>query len=167
MPEELIKYTLRALTILIDLQESDMRKANTGFTLIELLIVIAIIGILGAVAWPYFQGHVIRSRLTEVENAMSTLASGVTSYYQDSEGAFPNCTDINEIRTSLGVTLGSITRISQVTIVNGVITATVANIDPMVNNKTLVMTPNVVGDGSIRWVWGSSADFPMHLRPKS
>jgi|MudIll2142460700_1097286.scaffolds.fasta_scaffold95836_2 type IV pilus assembly protein PilA len=145
-----------------------MKKANLGFTLIELLIVIAIIGILGAIAWPYMQTHVIRSRLTEVENALSTVASSVTSYYQDSEGAtFPNCGSINEIRTSLGVGLGSITRISQVTVVNGIITGTVANIDPMVDNKTLILTPSVTGDGSIRWIWGASADFPMHLRPKS
>jgi len=94
-----------------------MKKANLGFTLIELLIVIAIIGILGAIAWPYMQTHVIRSD-DEVENALSTVASSVTSYYQDSEGAtFPNCGSINEIRTSLGVGLGSITRISQVTVV--------------------------------------------------
>jgi type IV pilus assembly protein PilA len=144
-----------------------MKNVNSGFTLVELLIVVAIIGILGAIAWPYFQGHVVRARLTEVENTMSMLGSAVGSYYQDSEGLFPNCPSVNEIRTSLGVTLGSVTRISQVSIVNGVITATVDNIDPMVNNKTLILTPNVTGDGSIRWVWGSSADFPMHLRPKS
>jgi type IV pilus assembly protein PilA len=144
-----------------------MKNVNSGFTLVELLIVVAIIGILGAIAWPYFQGHVVRARLTEVENAMATLGSSVSSYYQDSEGLWPNCSDINEIRTSLGVGFGSVTRISQITIVNGIITATVDNIDPMVNNKTLILTPNVTGDGSIRWVWGSSVDFPMHLRPKS
>jgi type IV pilus assembly protein PilA len=144
-----------------------MKNVNSGFTLVELLIVVAIIGILGAIAWPYFQGHVVRARLTEVENAMAMLGSTVSSYYQDSEGSWPNCTGINEIRTSLGVGFGSVTRISQITIVNGIITATVDNIDPMVNNKTLILTPNVTGDGSIRWIWGSSADFPMHLRPKS
>jgi type IV pilus assembly protein PilA len=145
-----------------------MKNVNSGFTLVELLIVVAIIGILGAIAWPYFQGHVVRARLTEVENAMAMLGSTVSSYYQDSDGSsWPNCGDINAIRTSLGVGFGSVTRISQITIVNGIITATVDNIDPMVNNKTLILTPNVTGDGSIRWVWGSSADFPMHLRPKS
>jgi type IV pilus assembly protein PilA len=144
-----------------------MKKTDSGMTLIELLIVIAIIGILAAVAWPYYQGNVVRARLSEVENTMSMVASGVSHYYQDSEGSsFPNCTSINEISTSLGITLGAVTRISQITVVNGIITATVANIDPLVDNKTLTMTPMVVGDGSIRWIWGASVDFPMHLRPK-
>jgi prepilin-type N-terminal cleavage/methylation domain-containing protein len=144
-----------------------MSNPKSGFTLVELSIVICIIGILAAVAWPYYQGHIIRARLTEVENAMSVVGSSVSSYYQYSEGAWPDCPSINEIRNTLGVGLVSITRISQINIVNGVITATVDNIDPMVNNKTLILTPSVTGDGSIRWVWGSSADFPMHLRPKS
>jgi type IV pilus assembly protein PilA len=144
-----------------------MSNPKSGFTLVELSIVICIIGILAAVAWPFYQGHIIRARLTEVENAMSVVGSSVSSYYQDSEGAWPDCPSINEIRNTLGVGLVSITRISQINIVNGVITATVDNIDPMVNNKTLILTPSVTGDGSIRWVWGSSADFPMHLRPKS
>jgi type IV pilus assembly protein PilA len=145
-----------------------MKNVDSGFTLIELLIVIAIIGILGAVAWPYYTGHVIRARLTEVENAMAMVGSSVTSYYQDSEGVWPDCPSINEIRTSLGVGLGSVTRISQMNVANnGIITATVDNIDPLVNQKTLILTPNVTGDGSVRWVWGWSADFPVHLRPKS
>jgi type IV pilus assembly protein PilA len=145
-----------------------MKNVNSGFTLIEMLIVIAIIGILAGIAWPYYQGHVIRARLTEVENAMSVVGSSVASYYQDSEGtSWPNCTDLNDIRTSLGVGLGSVTRISQMNVVDGVITATVDNIDPMVDSKTLILTPDVTGDGSIRWIWGWSPDFPMHLRPRS
>jgi type IV pilus assembly protein PilA len=140
---------------------------KSGFTLIELLIVIAIIGILAAVAIPFMHGHIIHARLTEVENAMATVKSSVTAYYQDSEGFWPNCATINEIRNSLGVGLGSITRISQMTIVNGVITATVQNIDPIVDGEALMLTPVVPGDGSVRWTWGASLNFPVHLRPKS
>jgi len=143
-----------------------MRK-HSGFTLIELLIVIAIIGILAAVAIPFYQGHVIRARLTEVENAMATVKSAVTGYHHDSEGLWPNCATVADIQNSLGVGLGSISRISGMTIVDGVITVTIQNIDPLVNGKTLILAPTGNGDGSVSWAWGWSVDFPVHLRPRS
>jgi len=143
-----------------------MKNQNHGFTLIELLIVIAIIGMLAAIGWPYYRGHVVRARLTEVENTMAILKSAVTAYHHDSE-AWPNCLNITDIQNSLGIGMQSITRISAVTIVNGIITATVQNIDPLVDNKTLILIPIDSGDGSLIWNWGWSGDFPMHLRPKS
>jgi type IV pilus assembly protein PilA len=142
-----------------------MENPKSGFTLIELLIVIAIIGILAAVAIPFYQGHIIRARLTEVENSMATLKSAVTSYYQDTEGSWPDCTTLAEIRNSLGIGLGSVTRISGITIQAGVITATIQNIDPLVDNEVLILTPST-NNGSISWTWGWSPSFPPHLRPK-
>jgi hypothetical protein len=96
---------------------------------------------------------------------MTVLKSAVTAYHHDSE-MFPSCAGIAAIQSSLGVGLQSILRISSITIVNGAITATVANIDPMVDNKTLTLAPTDSGDGSLSWTWGWSWDFPLHLRPK-
>ena len=146
-----------------------MKNANFGFTLIELLIVVAIIGILAAVALPYYQGHMVGARLTEVTNAMGNVATAVSAYVQEKEGtSWPDCPGINEIQSSLGVSLRALTRIGgmSVSTANGVITATVQNIHPMVNGKTLTLTPAVGLDGSLRWNWGWSADFPVQFRPK-
>lgn len=142
-----------------------MKHPNSGFTLIELLVVIAIIGILAAVALPFFEGYKVRAKLSEVENAMSTVASSISSFYQDNN-TWPNCPTVNEVRDSLGVSLASITRISGISVINGGISVTIQGIHPMVDGKWLTLTPNSVSDGSLSWTWGWSPDYPLHLRPK-
>ena len=77
-----------------------MKKNKSGFTLIELLVVIAIIGILAAVALPLYKGYTIMAKLSEVENAMSTVASSVTAYYEI-QNSWPDCPTIPAVGDSL------------------------------------------------------------------
>jgi len=145
-----------------------MKKNKSGFTLIELLVVIAIIGILAAVALPLYKGYTIMAKLSEVENAMSTVASGATGYYE-TQNSWPDCPTIIAVGDSLGVALGAIGRINTLSVsgANGTITAEVQNIHPMVDFKTLTLTPTTDSDSSIKWNWGCSPDFPPQFRPKS
>ncbi len=64
-----------------------MRKQQ-GFTLIELMIVVAIIGILAAIAIPAYQDYTIRAQVSEGLNLTGACKAAVTEYYQDT-GNFP------------------------------------------------------------------------------
>jgi type IV pilus assembly protein PilA len=59
-----------------------MKKVQQGFTLIELMIVVAIIGILAAIAIPAYQDYTIRSKVTEMINSAGVCKTSVAEYYQ-------------------------------------------------------------------------------------
>ena len=66
-----------------------LRKGSKGFTLIELMIVVAIIGILAAVAIPRFADLVRKSREAATKGNLGTIRSAASIYYADNEGLWP------------------------------------------------------------------------------
>ena len=65
------------------------RVAKKGFTLIELMIVVAIIGILAAIAIPKFADLILKSKESSAKGSLGSVRGAVTIYYSDTEGLWP------------------------------------------------------------------------------
>ena len=69
-----------------------MKRVQQGFTLIELMIVVAIVGILAAIALPAYQDYVVRSKMAEGVAAAAACKTSVAEY-ASTKGSFPASTD--------------------------------------------------------------------------
>ena len=139
-----------------------MKQLQKGFTLIELMIVVAIIGILAAVALPAYQDYTVRAKMSEVILAMSACRTSITEVYQTG-GTPPNA---NSWGCETGV--GSKYVSGLATSSDGVVTATVQNISSDVNAKVVTLSPMIgnnvakssanMGQGLTGWRCGSTTD---------
>jgi type IV pilus assembly protein PilA len=140
------------------------KRGQKGFTLIELLIVIAIIGILAAIAIPMYKTQTVKAKLTEVTNSMSATASAI-AYFKQDNGDWPTG-DVNTVallKTSFGIEIAEAgrSRIADVSVNKGTITFTIQKIDPAVDGSTLIMTPTTSANSSaITWIWGGTIAQP-------
>ena len=139
------------------------KRLQQGFTLIELMIVVAIIGILAAVALPAYQDYTIRAKMSEVILAMSACRTSITEVYQ-SGGSQPAA---NSWGCEGGVGSKYVAGISSSQ--DGVVTATIRNIAtavdtsvvslaPLANGTTVATWSANSGSGLFGWRCGSATD---------
>ncbi|HGG7548879.1 TPA: pilin [Neisseria meningitidis] len=128
-----------------------MNTLQKGFTLIELMIVIAIVGILAAVALPAYQDYTARAQVSEAILLAEGQKSAVTEYYLN-HGIWP------KNNTSAGVATSTDIKgkyVQSVEVKNGVVTATMAssNVNNEIKGKKLSLWAKRQ-NGSVKWFCG-------------
>ncbi|HFA3703994.1 TPA: pilin, partial [Neisseria gonorrhoeae] len=128
-----------------------MNTLQKGFTLIELMIVIAIVGILAAVALPAYQDYTARAQVSEAILLAEGQKSAVTEYYLN-HGEWP------KDNGSAGVASASTIKgkyVQKVEVTNGVVTATMnsTGVNKEIKGKRLSLWARRQ-DGSVKWFCG-------------
>ena len=122
-----------------------VKKAQAGFTLIELMIVVAIIGILAAVAIPAYSDYVVKAKFSEVESIANAYKTAVAACMQENGAATDCANGANGVPATQATT-----HVASVTVAAGVITVVpTATTNAL---STLVLTP-VLPDGGSALTW--------------
>ncbi len=141
-----------------------MKKEQRGFTLIELMIVVAIIGILAAIAIPMYLDYTTRSQIADGLIVAGGAKAAVTEYYQD-RGAFPT----NNAEAGLDAP-GNITGKYVVSVTvdsSGVVTIQYGNeAHPFINGETVILTATD-HVGSVGWACASGGVIQAKHMPSA
>jgi type IV pilus assembly protein PilA len=124
-----------------------MKTVQKGFTLIELMIVVAIIGILAAIAIPAYSDYTERAKVSELVTMASACKASVTEFYQ-AQGTFPTTND------EAGCTSTTTDKITSLTVTgdatSGTITV-VSALDKATGDYILVGTPVAADNDAVEW----------------
>jgi type IV pilus assembly protein PilA len=140
--------------------EIEIMKKQQGFTLIELMIVVAIIGILAAIAIPAYQDYTIRAQVSEGINLSAGAKAAISEYFMD-KGALP----LNNAEAGLDTPTAIVGNyVTQVASANGTITVTYGNeANTAIDTQTLSLVPDTTSGGSVQWTCSRGSLAAKHV----
>jgi type IV pilus assembly protein PilA len=138
-----------------------MKKVQQGFTLIELMIVVAIIGILAAVAIPAYQDYTIRAQVSEGMSLASGAKTAMAEFY-NATGRFPANNSSLGLASAASITG---TYVDQVDAANGVIAARFGgnNVNAAIDQDILNISAVTSSAGSVQWTCKSTTLASKYL----
>ena len=135
------------------MKQMQVRSGQSGFTLIELLIVVAIIGILAAIAVPQYQTYTKKARFTEVVNSTSSLKGMVEGCLLAGNAVGACESGENGVPVNSDASYGVVATLATATDGTNVITATAS---ASLDSATFTLTPVKTAGGAVTWTKGGT-----------